>query len=176
MVRKKTHLLEHIAAQAVRLVEDEHGAGARFGAEAGHLVLDLAVEGGAASFDAEPHLPRDRFVEVHRISRRERDVEDLVETRVQARGHRTHRAALSAARIAGHEADAVHVDEVPEARRDLAHLRGDEELFGRELLVEGEARESEVFQVHGSPSLLSPAMSLMRSAIGGGALAPPCGS
>jgi len=97
---------------------------------------------------------------------------------VQARGHRAYRAALSAARIARDETDAVHVDEVREAGSELAHLRGDEELVGTDVLVEGKAGEAEVFQVHGSPPLPWPraSRSLIRSDTGGGALAPPCGS
>ncbi len=59
VVGEQAHLLEHVAAKAVRFVEDEDGARARLGAQARHLVLDLPVERGATALDTESHLPRD---------------------------------------------------------------------------------------------------------------------
>jgi hypothetical protein len=49
IVGEQSHLLEHVAAQAVRLVEDEDGARTRLGAQTRHLVLDLPVERGTRS-------------------------------------------------------------------------------------------------------------------------------
>ncbi len=148
VVGEQAHLLEHIAAQAVGLVEDEHGAGARFGAEAGHLVLDLAVEGGAVALGGQAHLPGDRLVEVHGIARGQGHVEDLVQAGVEARGPAATRGALAAAAVAGDEPDAAHLGEVTEARGQLHRAPRRVHLLGGNVVAEGKSEHGEVLEVH----------------------------
>ena len=87
------HLRELVAAEALGLIEDEYGTGARRGHQARHLVLDLMVEGRTGALDGQAELPGDGLVEVHGVAGGERDVEDLVEAGMQAGGHGARRSS-----------------------------------------------------------------------------------
>jgi hypothetical protein len=120
IVGQQPEILEDVGPEMVGFIDDQDGAAARVGAQAGDLGLDLAIERGAGAFDAEAHLPGDGLVEVHDVAGGERHVDDAVEAGVELREDFATGAGLAAAAVAGDQPDAAQVEEVREADLELA--------------------------------------------------------
>ena len=151
-IGEQAQILEHVVAQVVRLVDDEHGELLALADEARKLGADLAVGGGAGAHGGEAELPGDRLVGVEHGSGRKRHVIDAVQAGMQGGGDAAADAGLAAADLAGEQADAAQFEQMLEARRGLAGGAGGEQLVGVGGMLEGEVGEGEVGQVQQSCS------------------------
>ena len=163
-VGEQAEVLEHVVAQVMGLVDDQHRHLLGLGDEAGYLVADGLAGGGAGALNGQAELPCDGLVHVEHVAGGERDVVDAVEPGVKAGGEMAAHGGLAGADLAGEQADAAQLDEVAEPGLGLAPGRGPEQLVGLGQGLEGHAGEGEVAQIHQSCS-----MSLRRlSGEGGG--------
>ena len=149
-VGEEPEVLEHVVAQMVGLVDDEHGELLGLADEAGDFGADLAVGGGAGAHGGEAEFPGESLVHVQDGSGRKGDIEDRIEAGMQGGGDAAAEGGLAAAGLAGEQAEAAQFEEVEEAGFGLAGGLGEEQLVGVGEAGEGEAGEGEVLEVHQS--------------------------
>ena len=130
------------------LVDDQDGQLPGLLDEPRDLVADGAVGGGAGALLGEAELPGDGLVHVEHVAGGRRDVVDAVQAGMEAGGDAAADGGLAGPDLAGQEADAAQLDEMPEARLGLAVGGGLEQLVGGEVVLEGRPGEGEVAQVH----------------------------
>ena len=152
-VGEQAEVFEHVVAQMMGLVDDQHRHLLGFGDEPGDLVADCLAGGGAGPLYGQAELPCDGLVHVEYVAGGERDVVDAVEPGVKARGEMAAHGGLARADLAGEQADAAQVDKVAEPGLGLASGAGLEQLVGLGQGLEGQAGEGEVAQIHQSCSL-----------------------
>ena len=92
---------------------------------------------------------------------------------MEAGGDAAADGGLAGPDLAGQEADAAQLDEMPEARLGLAVGGGLEQLVGGEVVLEGQPGEGEVAQAHQSFPLSCLPRSRMAMRDGGGSGAGP---
>ena len=170
VVGEEAQLFEHIAAQVMGLVDDEHRPEARFGAQARDLGANLAVERSAVALDGETKLPGDALVHVHRVARGQRDVGDLVESPVKLRAEAAASGRLAAAAVARDEADAAQLDQVGEPDMRFGDARRHKQLVRQDAVGEGIAGHAKVFGVHQRSSVSSLRLRRSRSRRAAGGL------
>ena len=143
-VGEQPEVLEHVVAQMVSLVDDQHGELLGLAHEAGDFGADGTVGGGAGAHGGEAEFPGEGLVHVQDGSGRKADVEDGVEAGMQGGGDAAAEAGLAAAGLAGEQADAAQLEQVLEAGFGFAGSLGEEQLVGLGEVGEGEAGEGEV--------------------------------
>ena len=153
------------------LVDDQDGELPGLLDEPRDLVADGAVGGGAGALLGQAELPGDGLVHVEHVAGGQRHVVDAVQAGMEAGGDAAADGGLAGPDLAGQEADAAELDEVPEARLGLAVGAGLEQFVGGEVVLEGQPGEGEVAQVHQSFSLfcLPRSRKAMRDGGGSGA-------
>ena len=154
-VGQQPQVLEHVAAQVVGLVDDEHGELLGLLGKAGDFGLDRVVGRGARALHGDAELPSDGLVHVEHVAGAQRDVVHAVQPRMELGGEVAAHGGLAGADLAGEHADALELDEVAESRPGLAPGGGLVQLVGLGRGLEGQAGEGEVAQVHQSSSLRS---------------------
>ena len=152
-VGQQAKIFEDVVAQVLRLVDDEHGERLGLAHQSGDLGADGAVGGGARALGGKSQLPGDGLVHVEDVSGGEADVAHPIQARMQGGGDVAAHGGLARADLAGHEADALELDEVMQPCLGLAPGARLEPLVGVGRGLEGEPGEGEVAQVHDGLSL-----------------------
>ena len=119
-VGEQAEVFEHVVAQVLGLVDDEHRQLFGFGDESGDLVADGAVGGGSRAFGGQAEFPGDGLVHVEHVAGGERDVVDAVEAGMQGGGDCPAGGGFAGADLAGQQADTAQVDEVVDVATNRA--------------------------------------------------------
>ena len=132
----------------LRLVDDEHGELLGLARQSGGLGLDGAIGGGTRALGGQPQLPGDGLVHVEDVAGGQGDVSHPIQCGMQCGGDVTAHGGFARADFAGHEADALELDEVMQPRFGLAASVRLEQLVGVGRGLEGEPGQREVTQIH----------------------------
>ena len=147
-VTQQAKVFQDVVSQVLGFVDDEHGELLGLAEQTGDFFADGAVGGGARAFGGKPQLPSDGLVHVEDVSGGERDVADAVQSGMQGGGDVSAHGGFARADLAGHQTNALELDEVMEPRLGLAARVRLEQLIGVGRGLEGHPGQGEVTQVH----------------------------
>ena len=135
-VGEQAEILEHVVAKVLGLVDDQDGQLRGLLDEAGDLVADGAVGGGAGALLGQAQFPCYGLVYVEHVAGGQRDVVDAVQTGMEPGGDAPADGGLAGPHLAGEQSDAAQLDEVLQARLGLAVCAGLEQLVVGEVVLE----------------------------------------